>query len=995
MKRLFPLMVATVFLLAAALSAQQLKLEIPNPTPVEADLFGAAVAAYGNYFVVGAPGADLEAPDAGMAYLMTTDANGDFAIIYTFQNPEPDSGDNFGASVAFYGNHILIGAPGDDGSATDAGAAYLFDATTGELIRKFENPSAFEGDHFGHAVATNDGHFLIGAPHAISPITGATRAGVAYLYDSINSQPLITLFKPDPVEGDLFGWSLAFVEENAIVGAPSDDGIVPDGGAAYLFDFTGALLNTFTSPLSTSADSSTANFGVSVASVGKDLAIGAPLDSHPISNAPGAAYLYDGATYELRHALGRPTPTADYFGLTVAGFGCNLLVGAPWEHFDEQVDAGAVYLFDGISGNLLAQFTKPYPEAGDMLGLSIAAVGHCILAGAPGNDTGAVDAGAAYLFIPAHERLTRIELPALIGLPEDIVEIPITVSSDSSFGFAQFVVDYDGSVLKFVEAQVGNATQGFTLLKRESLPFPPSNPGTDRNLLVQISSPTLSFIGEAQEVVVLKMRVIGALGQMSPLAFDVATDRTTLTTVSGIDLNNGYLEIVNGRLTVGNLFNISGTVGYLESWQPVPGADIALTGSEFTFNAWTNEYGQYAFADIPPDSVQLIPSKAGDLGNSITGADALKTLRAVAFLDSLSNAQALAADVDLTGEVSGADALSILRYLAFFPRNTAYTGAWLFWPYESSFVLNADTTVDFGAVVLGDVNLNWVSSIGGVEGSAPANRVAALNASSVTAAAEVRLPEISLQSLPADQIIEIPIIVSTDSMLGFAQVVVDYDGAVLEFVDARIGADAAGFSLQINSNLPFAPTAQNTNKNVLAQISNINNTITGNARQAVVLRMKVLNTNSGSLLAIDPAPNHTLLTTVNNTDLRGNALSMVNGRVGTVTAVEEEAGNLAAPQDFNLEQNYPNPFNPETTIQYAIPAQSRTGGTGRTRVSLQIFNMQGQLVRTLVNDEQTPGRYRVVWNGRNDTGAKVSSGVYVYTLTAGDYKATKKLSALK
>jgi hypothetical protein len=107
------------------------------------------------------------------------------------------------------------------------------------------------------------------------------------------------------------------------------------------------------------------------------------------------------------------------------------------------------------------------------------------------------------------------------------------------------------------------------------------------------------------------------------------------------------------------------------------------------------------------------------------------------------------------------------------------------------------------------------------------------------------------------------------------------------------------------------------------------------------------------------------------------------------TAVEEAAGKV--PSSFALEANYPNPFNPETTIEYAIPLQASV----RAHVTLRIYNLQGQLVRTLVDEQKSPGYYHIVWDGSNDAGARVSSGVYLYTITAGNFKATKKMAMLK
>jgi hypothetical protein len=89
-----------------------------------------------------------------------------------------------------------------------------------------------------------------------------------------------------------------------------------------------------------------------------------------------------------------------------------------------------------------------------------------------------------------------------------------------------------------------------------------------------------------------------------------------------------------------------------------------------------------------------------------------------------------------------------------------------------------------------------------------------------------------------------------------------------------------------------------------------------------------------------------------------------------------------------LQQNFPNPFNPTTTIRYAAPA---AGG----HVELTVFDAGGRLVRTLVSGHQTNGEKTVVWDGRNDTGAPVASGVYFYRLAVGEVHLTRKLVLLK
>ena len=95
----------------------------------------------------------------------------------------------------------------------------------------------------------------------------------------------------------------------------------------------------------------------------------------------------------------------------------------------------------------------------------------------------------------------------------------------------------------------------------------------------------------------------------------------------------------------------------------------------------------------------------------------------------------------------------------------------------------------------------------------------------------------------------------------------------------------------------------------------------------------------------------------------------------------------STPTEFSLLQNFPNPFNPETTIQYNL-AESAD-------VTLHIYNVVGQVVRTLVAERQSAGRYRVQWSGMDDRNVPVSSGIYFYEIRAGKNKDVRKLMLLK
>ena len=105
---------------------------------------------------------------------------------------------------------------------------------------------------------------------------------------------------------------------------------------------------------------------------------------------------------------------------------------------------------------------------------------------------------------------------------------------------------------------------------------------------------------------------------------------------------------------------------------------------------------------------------------------------------------------------------------------------------------------------------------------------------------------------------------------------------------------------------------------------------------------------------------------------------------------EATTSEVATPEvvtDYVLEQNYPNPFNPITTIGFTLPQAGE--------VTLAIYNTEGQLVRHLIAGQYQRGHHRVRWDARDDNGRRVASGVYLYTLQAGEFVAKKKLSLLK
>ena len=114
---------------------------------------------------------------------------------------------------------------------------------------------------------------------------------------------------------------------------------------------------------------------------------------------------------------------------------------------------------------------------------------------------------------------------------------------------------------------------------------------------------------------------------------------------------------------------------------------------------------------------------------------------------------------------------------------------------------------------------------------------------------------------------------------------------------------------------------------------------------------------------------------------------------GLDAGIEKDQSLLAK---FLLGQNYPNPFNPSTTIPFTVNYKGQGAGIkSPIPTSLIIYNMLGQRVRTLVDEEKLTGEDKVIWDGKDEVGEDVASGIYFYKLKSGDISQTKKMLLLR
>jgi immune inhibitor A len=119
--------------------------------------------------------------------------------------------------------------------------------------------------------------------------------------------------------------------------------------------------------------------------------------------------------------------------------------------------------------------------------------------------------------------------------------------------------------------------------------------------------------------------------------------------------------------------------------------------------------------------------------------------------------------------------------------------------------------------------------------------------------------------------------------------------------------------------------------------------------------------------------------------------TVVDITIDGLTSVGEDIGPTILPSVSALAQNYPNPFNPSTEIQFSVPISEKSG----VEVEIGIYNLRGELIRTLVHEHILPGVYRVVWDGTNNYGQEAASGLYVYRLKTQLFSDARKMVLLR
>jgi hypothetical protein len=286
--------------------------------------FGYSVAISGDYAIVGAP---FENGGAGAAYIYTRSGLSWGGGVKVIASDGQAANDNFGWSVAISGDYAIVGAPLEDASGAEAGAAYIFNRTgpgnTWDAGTKIMASDAQTLDNFGYSVGITPTYAIVGAPYEDGGGGDPNNdEGAGYIYyNNAGWGTELIVMAGSGAAGDNFGWSVAIDGIYAVVGAPMTDNMSTNDGVAHPLYNTGANAWNYSIAISSTVGDNNDNFGSAVSISSDELIVGAPLEDTTAADS-GAAYIFkkNSANFNWgtrRKVIASDPQTGDNFGYSV------------------------------------------------------------------------------------------------------------------------------------------------------------------------------------------------------------------------------------------------------------------------------------------------------------------------------------------------------------------------------------------------------------------------------------------------------------------------------------------------------------------------------------------------------------------------------------------------------------------------------------------------------------------------------------------------------
>jgi len=336
--------------------------------------------------------------------ILTLVAANSFAAQDIILADDGKAGDSFGYGVAIDGNTALVGAfKADIDGVIDAGAAYVYvlgDSGWQKQAKLFAEP-AFADDTLGGKVALKNNVAMLGVMRRDDKGKDSG-AVVSFERKSSTWKQRQIFIAPDAKPGDAFGQSIALTENHLVIGAPRNDALGNDAGAAYLYTREN---DTWRYQTKITASDGVAGdlFGISVAIDGNTILVGADLHDEKAENA-GAVYVYvldDNQWQQQAKLMASDGGKTDIFGVRVALSENTALVSARRDDVEELgTDAGSAYIFvrDGNTWSQQVKLISPDGQADDRFGRGVALSPDTAIISAMNHDANGKDTGALYVY---------------------------------------------------------------------------------------------------------------------------------------------------------------------------------------------------------------------------------------------------------------------------------------------------------------------------------------------------------------------------------------------------------------------------------------------------------------------------------------------------------------------------------------------------------------------------------------------------------------------
>ena len=409
--------------------------------------------------------------------------------------------------------------------------------------------------------------------------------------------------------------------------------------------------------------------------------------------------------------------------------------------------------------------------------------------------------------------------------------------------------------------------------------------------------------------------------------------------VNECDVTDINFSILPAKYTNGSVIQTKGLYGKLvyanSSSTPMSNVKVYLKNPDTVVDSSiTDASGAFSFTNKSAGTYRFGFNITKPWGGA-NATDALLIARNSAMLYPFDTLQMKAADVNGSGYVNSTDAFAVMR------RNAGLVPSFVIgdWVYEEPVLTLAGNNINQTVRCLsaGDVNASY-SSIPAKEG----------NGTNIV---------FSSANLYSGSVIDLPIILNSTVEIGAADLCFNYDLKSVEIIG-------------IESCLPGMIYNIEQSK-ILVAWADINGVKIKNNEAVLKVKARLLKT-------VDQI----ILTSSYNCEFADKTGKIIDGLLFGSAKL-----NASNEMKYELTANYPNPFNPSTAIKFTIPEDNT--------VTLIIYDMLGREIKTLVNNEKKAGSYTITWHGDDNCGRQVSSGTYIYRLSAGGHILTYKMQLMK